>query len=185
MDVFIASASNTEVDVCRACNGLWLDYGELERLIEKRAPEEIFAGETTRRCPECKLSLTTAFLPGPTPVEICSACRGLFLDDGELEQLAGRWVSLTPKDRDAWKRLVPAPPATVGAQVINGFVCVKCAKRCSLSEGNALAAGLACRACTPAIQTTEAEKRAANGPSSSPAMRYLLWESMFNLLASW
>ncbi len=185
MDVYVAAASGTEVDVCRVCGGLWLDYGELERIIEKPAPEELFAGETTRRCPACGLSLATAFLPGPTPVEICTACRGLFLDDGELEQLAGRWVSLTPKDRDAWKRLVPAPPERAAEQGVNGFVCVKCARRFPLREGNALGAGLACGACTPAIQTTEAEKREANAPQKSPVARYVLWESLFNLFTGW
>lgn len=182
MDVFVASRSNTEVDVCGACEGLWLDYGELERLIEKPVSEEPFDGATSRRCPVCTLTLSTVFLPGAVPVESCTSCRGLFLDAGELEQLAGRWVSLTPKDRDAWKRLVPAPPARAAEQGVDGFACVKCGQRFPLAQGNALASGLACRGCTPQIQTTEAERRAGNGPASSPMRRYLVWEALFNLL---
>ena len=185
MDVFVASRSNTEVDVCGACDGLWLDYGELERLIEKPALEEPFDGATSRRCPVCTLTLSTVFLPGPVPVESCTSCRGLFLDAGELEQLAGRWVSLTPKDRDAWKRLVPGPPARAAEQGVDGFACVKCGQRFPLAQGNALASGLACRGCTPQIQTTEAERRAGNGSATSPMKRYVLWEALFNLFTPW
>lgn len=185
MDSYFASATKTEVDVCRACQGLWLEHGELEQIVGRALTEERFDGATTRRCPDCTLSLATVFLPGPTPVEICTACRGLFLDEGELESLAGRWVSLTPKDRDAWRRLVPAPPQRAAEQGVDGFACVKCQRRFPLAQGNALAAGLACRECVPPIQTTEGERRAGNGPSSSPMRRYLVWEALFNLFTPW
>lgn len=39
------------------------------------------------KCPKCAVAMRSVRLPTVT-VEICPECRGLFLDDGELEKLA-------------------------------------------------------------------------------------------------
>jgi hypothetical protein len=84
-------------------------------------------------------------LPGAIPVETCAACRGIFLDAGELEEFSGRKEPSRPR-----------------APVPQGFVCVKCHGRFPFAEGNLLGSGLACRACTPQPQTTPDERRSAN-----------------------
>ena len=93
-----------EVDFCSGCRGLWLDEGEIRRLAEDSAAalsrlEEVerqvaaLAGpvaapadaDLATPCPACGGKLTVAVF-GPTSIELCSACHGIFLDHGELEK---------------------------------------------------------------------------------------------------
>ena len=137
--------SLVEVHRCGRCGGIWFDLGQLEQASGRAVVLEPLDGVTARRCAYCRITLEPALLPGAIPVETCASCRGIFLDAGELEEFSGR----------------PEPKLS-GPPVPQGFVCVKCHGRFPFSEGNALASGLACRACTPQPQTTEAERRAAN-----------------------
>jgi Zn-finger nucleic acid-binding protein len=139
-----------EIGRCAACGGVWLDFGRLETLHPGATSVEALDETTARRCARCALSMTRAALSDGTSIETCSTCRGVYFDGGELERLLGRKV--------------PTVPRPVAA----GFVCVKCGKRFPFSEGNAIAAGLACRACTPQSQTTDSEKRAANFDVTEP-----------------
>lgn len=150
MEPFLARG--VEIDCCPQCGGLWFDFGKLTQVTGREAEPERIGGHTSRRCAFCRLTLEPALLPGAIPVETCTACRGIYLDDEELEEFAREHVSLTRRDGHPWKK--PAPP--------QGFECVKCKKHFPLNEGNVLRGGLACRSCTPQPQTTEAERRAAN-----------------------
>jgi len=78
-------------------------FAEQDRqLIEKlRREKEGAAEEKLRqaahnRCPKCGTPLTNRKLHGVT-VDACSACRGMWIDEGELQEIARRedegWVS--------------------------------------------------------------------------------------------
>lgn len=86
-----------EVDECRRCSGLWLDHGELEALAALETPpnrlltsktlrEPQMRPEGTRPCPHCAEFLTVMVVKG-TRLEVCPSCKGLWLDQGELNQL--------------------------------------------------------------------------------------------------
>ncbi|MFN0060997.1 MAG: zf-TFIIB domain-containing protein [Myxococcaceae bacterium] len=168
MQVFFVRS--IEVDRCLACGGTWFDCGELERVLEKPLTEERFEGHTERRCPVCTLTLTTVFLPSAVPAEACTSCRGLYLDDDELETLADGRVGLVPKDSQAWKRMIPPTSERRGEQTLGGFLCVKCGGRFSMREGHHLAGKLACAACLPtSIPLSEATLKDANR-SGDPAV---------------
>lgn len=68
---------------------------EAERLKQLRAEHQARMAEEARRtlkelhfmrCPKCGQELTTTKL-GEVEVDVCPGCRGMFLDDGELEKL--------------------------------------------------------------------------------------------------
>jgi Zn-finger nucleic acid-binding protein len=76
---------------CAACGGVWLDFGRLESLAHHDFETRPAGGSTTRRCARCRISMTPVTLRG-VAVETCGACRGLYLDEGELDTLLGRPV---------------------------------------------------------------------------------------------
>jgi Zn-finger nucleic acid-binding protein len=75
------------VDLCAACEGLWLDAGELAAKGAK-LPERLkrVTRKKGRSCPRCAKPLA-AFDAGAVEIDACSVCGGLYLDRGELEQL--------------------------------------------------------------------------------------------------
>lgn len=94
---------------CR-CGGAWLELDALTALLGEVALDPL-AGDTSRRCPHCTLTLATVLLPGVVPVETCTACRGVWLDwpdvlalrDPALEALLRpppelRYAGLAPPD---------------------------------------------------------------------------------------
>jgi serine/threonine protein kinase/Zn-finger nucleic acid-binding protein len=98
------------VDRCSACRGVWLDAGEIERLLgvpmEGRAPG---SGEKMNRapydqlvgsCPSCRIGLSAFEVPGrPAFLEVCPRCYGMWFDRGEL-------VLLREPDVVAWLQKV-------------------------------------------------------------------------------
>ncbi len=91
------------VDRCNACGRLWLDDGEMNRLLtsDKSAVQGADAGPFGREsaraalgdrvCPRDKRELMEIKHPQRPDVviEICPSCRGVLLDAGELRQLSG------------------------------------------------------------------------------------------------
>lgn len=87
--------ASVDVDECPACRGMWLDQGELEKLLDHRnmLPDRFFEPvkveplktrpEGTRPCPRCGLLLLSNLVSGVT-IDICTDCSGLWLDQGEL-----------------------------------------------------------------------------------------------------
>ncbi len=85
-----------ELDCCVACGGTWLDLGELELLADGAAVT--LAGDDApqppagiRKCPICSKRMGT-FRTQTEPAvayERCAA-HGLWLDQGELEQVVAR-----------------------------------------------------------------------------------------------
>ena len=85
------------LDICSNCNGAWFDKGELDRLDERvavDAEQEIQMREPVGNhkeldCPSCDGKLE-AISPVDAPeliIDRCPACRGFWLDEGELEKM--------------------------------------------------------------------------------------------------
>jgi Zn-finger nucleic acid-binding protein len=90
---FIASArSGTEIELerCSQCGGFWGERGRIQDSFGPAASYELVGGDTNRRCVLCRILMTPARLSVGAAVEVCSACRGMFLDANELEQIGGR-----------------------------------------------------------------------------------------------
>ncbi len=90
------------VDVCPTTGGIWLDTGELGRLLragteavqqvdDQVAPTvEEPRTLTTRKCPVCRVPLYHYRYLQTTEVILdgCEQCGGVFVDDGELGAIA-------------------------------------------------------------------------------------------------
>ena len=84
------------IDVCKSCQGYWLDQGELNFFC--KSPKLLYDYEkeglqrrvlTKMKCPKCSdVKLYKGKLPSMKfYVEECPECRGLFLDNIELKKL--------------------------------------------------------------------------------------------------
>jgi Zn-finger nucleic acid-binding protein len=122
-----------EVDGCASCGGLWLDEGELGAL-GRAAPEQLvqldhkfrpgmmpaIAPQRSNACPACGQALTAVPHPMLPDLELdaCRNCRGVWLNHGELTQIAER------SDRGTRARPVPAPfddlTSTHGLPIVHG-----------------------------------------------------------------
>ncbi|HEX8537497.1 MAG TPA: zf-TFIIB domain-containing protein, partial [Cystobacter sp.] len=141
---------------------------------------QLVGGETQRSCVECRILMTPARLPSGASVEVCSACRGMFLDAGELAPLGVRETpppairpppppvrvppppprraepAHTPRqphsveDHREHPLLIVAEEEPVVQPAPGTFLCVECGQARPLREGQALRDGLACRACMKA-----------------------------------
>jgi Zn-finger nucleic acid-binding protein len=80
-----------EVDHCRTCDGIWLDRGELERLLD--APEASLtvpkgAALGRRLCPRCTTAMYAFYYPKTfVTVDMCKRCQGLWLDKTEFQEM--------------------------------------------------------------------------------------------------
>jgi len=92
------------VDKCQSCDGIWLEYGELEKLRESGAqsveemleaefgnpPAPMTSLEGYLRCPHCvDIGLRTNYVSYMQPVKMdhCVQCFGMWLDKNELDKL--------------------------------------------------------------------------------------------------
>jgi len=97
--------SGIELDKCHHCDGIWLDYGEIEQLCSsqltdiEQSLEERYGnppcvpGETAgyMRCPKCegkRLQQFTYTYTAPVRVDRCEACFGMWVDKGELDAIS-------------------------------------------------------------------------------------------------
>jgi len=86
-----------EVDACPDCKGMWLDFGEIETLVDdKDVLQRVFQsglinpGPSPLTCPKCgtSLKLLKGGLASPVLlVDQCSNCMGIWLDGNELRLL--------------------------------------------------------------------------------------------------
>ncbi|HEY3359777.1 MAG TPA: zf-TFIIB domain-containing protein [Polyangia bacterium] len=110
-----------EVDLCPKCGGLWLDYGEVAKLAVLPEPEltplhDLLQGaggpppvpsESKAHCPACPGDLKEVVL-GRIHIDYCTKCKGMFLDQGELEAAI---AAVRPKAKEAASRNVVAAVA--------------------------------------------------------------------------
>ena len=135
------------------CGGVWFGFGQLEKLLQRDVPLELLGGETSRRCPDCTLTLTAVIMPGAIPVETCSACRGTWLDWPDIVELRHRALELAVQPADPKIRFgVFEPEPEPKAAPVTGFVCAKCGGRKPFTDGNATSKGLVCGACVARVQ---------------------------------
>ena len=101
------------IDQCAGCEGIWLDAGELKQILRSRpgpvislelaqaqawaeadlkalGPAEALRFRTVHhmKCPRCGGGLSEVPFRDLT-TDLCTRCRGVWLDPGELEQVAG------------------------------------------------------------------------------------------------
>jgi Zn-finger nucleic acid-binding protein len=127
-------ADGVEIDRCPFCGGMWFDGGELEQLLAQPVPVEPLGGATTRRCVACMTTLETGVFRG-VPLEVCGTCLSIYLDDGELKELARREIPLARANALAEE----APELSTR--------CVGCGDRVPLDEALTTTRGLSCRNC--------------------------------------
>lgn len=142
------------IEQCSACGGQWLDAGELTaaiavyRRVDSRhgAP----AGVTCLRDGE---ELREVEFPGTTVrLDVCPACAGVWLDQGELEALRAAVAHLVAPERDLGERarelaLDAAPLPARGCPGCGGALNPEplrgvAGERCASCEGVWLDAGL-------------------------------------------
>ncbi len=84
--------------VCLQCNGNWIGGAALARLFERdqdaphieEAMEAILGVDyrsSRRPCPACRGRHLKALLIDDVELDYCVACKGLYFDQGELEQV--------------------------------------------------------------------------------------------------
>lgn len=94
---------NTLVDKCKKCGGIWVDAGELKKIMSWRegdAEKNFFGDRLIEQyiekvtnisakglCPRCgEPSLKTILVDG-VELDKCRVCNGLFFDGGEMKKL--------------------------------------------------------------------------------------------------
>ena len=110
-----------QIDSCDDCGGTWLDAGEFEKIIRAREarfdPDERRAVARAAKitgirlhkvdreftCPTCGKRTAPVHYGGDSGIIIdrCPACRGIWLDQGELEkiqQLVEGWEDNLPEE---------------------------------------------------------------------------------------
>lgn len=94
-EMMILEYNDVELDYCPICEGIWLDQGELELMLGMRDQRIDLSdipdsARSKRRCPRCRKKMTKAHFPDTeVEVDICTRDGGLWLDKGELQQIAG------------------------------------------------------------------------------------------------
>ena len=84
-----------EIDKCPNCQGMWLDYHELDELEDKTFAEDDRKGtlmyavrDGDISCPKCNEPMKLFNYRGYNlPVDVCENYHGFWLDKGEAEQV--------------------------------------------------------------------------------------------------
>ncbi len=140
-------AMGVELDRCRACRGVWLESGELTDVLLRELKPRVVAGQSARVCAFCERPMSRALLPGDVEAETCERCHGVYLDEGELEQLTYGTEKVAP----------------LGANISADrryffFYCVACGERFPLNEARNGPGGMHCTGCAPSAQPPPPEE---------------------------
>ena len=103
--MIVLELNEVEIDYCTSCDGIWLDGGELELLIEDEQERELLLSsfkkdsenrEKPYKCPICNKRMEKVYVGENNDVLIdkCSDNDGLWFDKGELKQV----IQLASKD---------------------------------------------------------------------------------------
>lgn len=107
---------NILVDICPKCGGIWLDHGELNKLLRNRKLSDYLTkhiGTQTKSklvCPRCG-GLMDIEKAEDVEVDVCLSCNGVWLDYGELQKLRdisrdGFEVDELEKAEERWEEMV-------------------------------------------------------------------------------
>ena len=128
----------TQLDGCDTCGGVWFDADELRSIATSGdgldQAEETFSpglagavGDGDGKCPACRTELKKFSFPYAKAIELdgCPDCKGIWFDDGELEQLAQR-VPKQHRPPQAKGGLPPAAQAALVSGLVNPRPCPAC-----------------------------------------------------------
>jgi len=96
--MIVLELKDVEIDYCVACEGIWLDAGELELLLDDVSARDAFLSsfkkdeasrEKPRKCPVCGKRMEKALYSGTRAIRIdrCVKGDGVWLDKGELREI--------------------------------------------------------------------------------------------------
>ncbi|UCE38426.1 MAG: zf-TFIIB domain-containing protein [Thermoplasmata archaeon] len=86
---------NIEIDICPKCNGIWLDPGELGKLLKNKKLTDYLTKQIGTQskselvCPRCG-GLMDIESAEEVQIDVCLNCHGVWLDEGELDDLKGK-----------------------------------------------------------------------------------------------
>jgi Zn-finger nucleic acid-binding protein len=96
--MIVLELDQIEIDFCSSCEGIWLDAGEFELLLETEEDrvklssmliEDNSVKEKSYRCPICNKKMSKVFVSEERKILIdkCKKSHGLWLDKGELKSV--------------------------------------------------------------------------------------------------
>ena len=96
--MIVLELEQIEIDYCNHCDGIWLDAGELELMVETEKEKEYLnslfkqdlkSKEKSYRCPICSKNMIKVSVGNKEEVLIdkCPKNHGLWFDSGELEKV--------------------------------------------------------------------------------------------------
>lgn len=83
---------NFDIDVCPRCKGMWLDSGELKKMLKDKKLSDYLTRDIGTKsdsklvCPRCG-GLMDIQMADDIEVDVCLSCSGAWLDEGELDDL--------------------------------------------------------------------------------------------------
>jgi Zn-finger nucleic acid-binding protein len=84
-----------DIDICTSCKGIWLDTGELAKLLKDKKLTDYLTkdigtkSESKLVCPRCG-GLMDLEHADDIEVDVCLNCNGVWLDEGELDDLKAK-----------------------------------------------------------------------------------------------
>lgn len=121
--------AEVELSRCQFCGGVFGDRAQLAAAAKVLEQPVDLPGHSARRCASCRTTMESMVLRN-VPVEYCSSCTGIYLDDGELKRLAES-----------------APEAQRTEQDVE-LACAHCQKRVPFAESFPSGEGRVCRECS-------------------------------------
>jgi len=93
VELTILNVRDIELDACPKCMGIWFDSTELDKVIggAKSFEEMAYLSQPLGGkifCPNCGDKMHYSTLKDVT-IDFCKKCEGVWLDTGELSELAG------------------------------------------------------------------------------------------------
>jgi len=99
--LIILELKQVEIDYCTSCEGIWLDSGELELLLEGETcldtlklsfSKEVNSAEIQKKCPICSKKMEKVLFGKEAKEKVqldrCNDGHGLWFDKGELHSVA-------------------------------------------------------------------------------------------------
>lgn len=96
--MIVLELEQIEIDYCTGCEGIWLDAGELELLLDNTEEQKKLLStfqidknnkEKPRRCPKCLRKMDKVFVGEHDKVLVdkCKKDHGIWFDEGELNHI--------------------------------------------------------------------------------------------------